>query len=111
MPTFSQLVGSGMTALATVAALGFTAHSTAAADDFQVKFRCAEQAVDSLTRAQILERAKTWLDARVPYSQSACHRNQYGSYRTDCSGFVSMAWGLHTSFTTHDIHLVSHQIP
>ncbi|MEV3860746.1 peptidoglycan-binding protein [Streptomyces sp. NPDC050095] len=43
-----------------------------------------------LTRAQILARAQTWVDARVPYSMSG----YYQGYRKDCSGFVSMAWGL-----------------
>jgi hypothetical protein len=40
-----------------------------------------------ITRAQILARAQTWVDAKVPYSQSA-YRD---GYRTDCSGYVSMA--------------------
>ncbi|MFJ2771170.1 peptidoglycan-binding protein [Streptomyces sp. NPDC087300] len=43
-----------------------------------------------LTRSQILARAQTWVDARVPYSMGAF----YQGYRKDCSGFVSMAWGL-----------------
>ncbi|WP_433301418.1 FG-GAP-like repeat-containing protein [Actinoplanes sp. CA-030573] len=49
----------------------------------------------SLTRDQVLSRARTWLNVGgVPYSQYACYRNSLGDYRTDCSGFVSMAWGL-----------------
>jgi len=47
-----------------------------------------------------LERAKTWLDARVPYNQRSWYTNQFGSYRQDCSGFVSMALGLSTSYVT-----------
>ena len=47
-------------------------------------------------RKQAIQRAFTWWDAKVPYSQS-----KYRSgYRTDCSGFVSMAWELGTSYTT-----------
>ncbi|WP_327257337.1 peptidoglycan-binding protein [Streptomyces sp. NBC_01244] len=42
------------------------------------------------TRADIMRRAQQWVDAQVPYSMNA-YRN---GYRTDCSGFVSMAWGL-----------------
>ncbi|WP_199441995.1 hypothetical protein [Umezawaea beigongshangensis] len=30
----------------------------------------------------------------MPYSQDAAHTNEFGTYRTDCSGFVAMAWGL-----------------
>lgn len=43
------------------------------------------------TRAEIINRAKVWVDAQVPYSMT-----DYWSdgYRQDCSGYVSMAWGL-----------------
>ncbi|GAA3839030.1 peptidoglycan-binding protein [Streptomyces chiangmaiensis] len=43
------------------------------------------------TRAQIINRAKVWVAAKVPYSM-----DDYWSdgYRQDCSGFVSMAWNL-----------------
>lgn len=43
-----------------------------------------------LTRSEIVARAAQWLDSRVPYSRSHFR----DGYRTDCSGFVSMAWGL-----------------
>jgi hypothetical protein len=36
----------------------------------------------------VIANAKTWLNPAVPYSQSAYHNG----YRTDCSGYVSMAW-------------------
>lgn len=43
------------------------------------------------TRAEIINRAKRWVSAKVPYSM-----NKFWSdgYRQDCSGFVSMAWNL-----------------
>ncbi|MGW5475831.1 peptidoglycan-binding protein [Streptomyces sp. NPDC004008] len=43
------------------------------------------------TRAEIINRAKKWVAAKVPYSM-----DDYWSdgYRQDCSGFVSMAWNL-----------------
>ncbi|MEU1592359.1 peptidoglycan-binding protein [Streptomyces sp. NPDC005708] len=46
------------------------------------------------TRAQIINRAKQWVAAGVPYSM-----DDYWSdgYRQDCSGFVSMAWNLGTN--------------
>jgi hypothetical protein len=50
-----------------------------------------------LTRDQILERARTWVDAAVPYNMDASWRD---GYRQDCSGFVSMAWGLGDSAWT-----------
>ncbi|WP_433537515.1 FG-GAP-like repeat-containing protein [Micromonospora sp. CA-249363] len=48
----------------------------------------------SVTRDEAITRARTWLAVGIPYSQERCYENQYGDYRTDCSGFVSMAWGL-----------------
>ncbi|MFF0474163.1 peptidoglycan-binding protein [Streptomyces sp. NPDC004284] len=43
------------------------------------------------TRAEIINRAKTWVSAQVPYSME-----KYWSdgYRQDCSGYISMAWNL-----------------
>ncbi|WP_405617605.1 peptidoglycan-binding protein [Streptomyces sp. NBC_01508] len=50
--------------------------------------------VDTLhktSRADIINRAKLWVNAKVPYSMT-----KYWSdgYRQDCSGYVSMAWNL-----------------
>ncbi|MET9220083.1 MULTISPECIES: peptidoglycan-binding protein [unclassified Streptomyces] len=50
-----------------------------------------------LTRDQIIQRARTWADAKVPYSMTAYWKD---GYRQDCSGFVSMAWGLGSSAWT-----------
>ncbi|MET9230516.1 hypothetical protein [Lentzea sp. NPDC003310] len=47
-----------------------------------------------IRRSEIMERACTWLRDSVPYSQTRFHQNEHGIYRADCSGFVSMAWGL-----------------
>ncbi|MGW6462184.1 peptidoglycan-binding protein, partial [Streptomyces sp. NPDC055078] len=44
-----------------------------------------------ITRAEIIERAKTWVAAKVPYSMGAYWSD---GYRQDCSGYVSMAWNL-----------------
>ncbi|WP_163509908.1 hypothetical protein [Fodinicola acaciae] len=51
-------------------------------------------------RQETLTRSETWIDEKVPYSQSAWHANRFGSYRQDCSGYVSMAWHLSSSMTT-----------
>ncbi|MFC4530950.1 hypothetical protein [Sphaerisporangium dianthi] len=53
----------------------------------------AAAAAAPVTRSQMIARAKTWnpgTSKRVPYSQNKTH----GGYRTDCSGYVSMALGL-----------------
>ncbi|MET9519387.1 peptidoglycan-binding protein [Streptomyces sp. NPDC002994] len=53
------------------------------------------------TRAEIITRAKRWLDAKVPYSME-----KYWSdgYRQDCSGYVSMAWNLDGNEWTGSLH-------
>ncbi|MFE7749379.1 peptidoglycan-binding protein [Streptomyces sp. NPDC057428] len=43
------------------------------------------------TRADIINRAKKWVTANVPYDMEAYWSD---GYRQDCSGFVSMAWDL-----------------
>src|SRR5450759_2687295 len=59
------------------------------------------------TRDDIIARAKVWVEAHVPYDQ----RGRYQAYREDCSGFVSMAWGLPASgLTTYTLPTVSQPI-
>jgi hypothetical protein len=55
-------------------------------------------------------RAQSWVDAHVPYSQSSTHTNRYGTYRQDCSGYVSLAWALPSSYTTATLPGVSFAI-
>jgi hypothetical protein len=47
-----------------------------------------------ISRGEIVERAESWLRPPVPFGGHRFHQNEYGIYRTDCSGYVSMAWGL-----------------
>ncbi|MET9464980.1 peptidoglycan-binding protein [Streptomyces sp. NPDC006544] len=54
----------------------------------------APSAVKRTDRATIINRAKLWLDAQVPYSMSEYWTD---GYRQDCSGYVSMAWNLGTN--------------
>ena len=99
-----------------VAAAAITFGSTLAMPDVAVAAaetgaNCGTYAVNSkITRSEILARSRTWISARVPYSQSDCFGNKYGAYRTDCSGYVSMAWGLRISYTTHILEQVAHRI-
>ena len=60
----------------------------------------------SLDRTVVIERAESWTDQGVPYSQTK-HRD---GYRMDCSGFVSMAWDLPENLTTWRIPLVAEEI-
>ncbi|MGP9539497.1 SH3 domain-containing protein [Brachybacterium sp. AOP43-C2-M15] len=52
-------------------------------------------------RQEVLDRGQTWVDRGVPYSmEDYTHGPDGRQYRTDCSGFVSMAYGLDTSYST-----------
>ncbi|TDB37967.1 MAG: cell wall-binding repeat-containing protein [Actinobacteria bacterium] len=58
----------------------------------------ASPAFAAMSRSLVMARAQRWVDLAIPYSQTT-YRDldgkvvSYGSgYRTDCSGFVSMAW-------------------
>ena len=60
----------------------------------------------AITRTEVLARANHWIAKRVRYSQSGT----YGGYRRDCSGFVSMAWKLRTSYTSDSIRSKARRI-
>ncbi|WP_240135637.1 peptidoglycan-binding protein [Streptomyces sp. MUM 178J] len=60
-----------------------------------------------MTRAEIINRAKKWVAAKVPYSME-----KYWSdgYRQDCSGYVSMAWNLPRNEWTGSLALFATKI-
>lgn len=66
----------------------------------------------TITRAEVIKRAKNWWDRKVPYSQTAYAWDigKGKKYRTDCSGFVSMAWKLTTSRTTRNLDEVATRV-
>ena len=64
----------------------------------------------SITRNTVIARAQSWVDEGVPYNQQAYWQDANGSYREDCSGFVSMAWNLPSSMTTWTLPEVATQI-
>ncbi len=54
-----------------------------------------------ITRAEVLARAQTWVDQAIWYDMGGAAPDPQGrSYRTDCSGFVSMAFHLDQSLST-----------
>jgi hypothetical protein len=97
-------LGAGALALSAAAAAvyGVTAApashpaQTAGSTNLAVQAAAQDNAVTPLatiTRAKVIANAKTWhphTAQRVPYSQSKTHNG----YRTDCSGYASMALGL-----------------
>ncbi|MFE7580692.1 peptidoglycan-binding protein [Streptomyces gardneri] len=59
------------------------------------------------TRAEIINRAKLWVTAQVPYSME-----KYWSdgYRQDCSGYISMAWNLRSNEWTGSLDRFAERI-
>ncbi|WP_030622274.1 hypothetical protein [Streptomyces sclerotialus] len=54
-------------------------------------------AAPTITRAEVLARTKFWFDRQVPYSQKRTYPDPQGrQYRTDSSGYASMALKLPT---------------
>ncbi|MEU4447561.1 hypothetical protein AB0K14_14745 [Actinosynnema sp. NPDC050801] len=92
-------------------AAAFQAPVAHAVDDPGGLAACGTTPEDRVTtRGETQTRSQSWLDARVPYSQQACHQNEHGNYRTDCSGYVSMAWGLTHSRTTTTLRDVATEV-
>jgi hypothetical protein len=69
----------------------------------------AEGVGEPVSRSEVIARAHYWNALNVPYSQSAYHvgPGESKTYRTDCSGFVSMAWHLADSRWTGSLDDVS----
>ena len=67
----------------------------------------SETALGTLSRVrrQIIARADHWVAQHVPYNQGAWHEG----YRTDCSGYVSMCWGLRDSLVTSTMPQIAHR--
>jgi hypothetical protein len=62
-----------------------------------------------MTRDEIICRALVWATAPRRYSQVDCDPET--GYRLDCSGYVSMAWGLEPpGLTTVDLPELCHRI-
>lgn len=95
--------------LATLVALASVASYVYVQSSQQVSSQPSLQTEDltCLARSTIIARGQDWVNKKVPYSQSGTH----DGYRTDCSGFVSMAWELSKpGLTTYTMHTVAHNI-
>jgi hypothetical protein len=64
------------------------------------------ESASAISRNEVLTRAQKRVDLPVPYSQL----KNYAGYRTDCSGYVSMAWKTGGSYSTRSFHLVTKRI-
>ncbi|MFB0632898.1 hypothetical protein ACEPPI_37095, partial [Streptomyces sp. AB3(2024)] len=65
-----------------------------------------------ITRSEVIWRAQYWMDQHPPYNQQGSAPDAGGDfrYRTDCSGYVSMAWHLNASPNTQGLPGYSHEI-
>ncbi|MFF4243791.1 hypothetical protein ACFYY2_04880, partial [Streptomyces sp. NPDC001822] len=59
--------------------------------------RSASAMAPEITRSAVISRAKSWVGLGLDYDQGGSYQN----YRTDCSGYVSMAWKLSASLATN----------
>ncbi|MEU3746196.1 MULTISPECIES: peptidoglycan-binding protein [Streptomyces] len=59
------------------------------------------------TRAEIINRAKLWVAAQVPYSMEKYWTD---GYRQDCSGYISMAWNLRSNEWTGSLDRFAERI-
>lgn len=107
MTSTSTLIGTAIatfTSATTAIALSLPAQAAPRADVVTPQAATAASAAvapgPSITRGEILARAQTWVAAQVPYSQNA----YYGGYRTDCSGFISMALKTSGSYWTGNLN-------
>lgn len=97
-------------AFAIAASLALTAAGCSGAPEGAPTDTRIESTSEALTGADAVARGEEWVAAQVPYCQSANHQAdpdtacasvctrpdnpQWDPYRSDCSGFVSWAWGL-----------------
>lgn len=103
-----RVIGRGVTSVALLVCLGA---APALADPVTGTARKTAQQPQGrqISHQQILERAKSWVG--VTYNGHAQHRNRFGSYRSDCSGLISMAWGLPSpGLSTRTLHTVARRL-
>lgn len=93
-----QIVAATIAVLVTAAVLFFLAPDASLNNLNKEKVNC-------VARSTIISRGQDWVDKNIPYNKT------YDGYRTDCSGFVSMAWGLpRPGHTTETLGSVSKTI-
>ncbi|MGO2822057.1 MAG: NlpC/P60 family protein [Brachybacterium tyrofermentans] len=89
-----DLVADGRAGAKTMAAMGITRTVPGGGDDLNPDLVLPEWNTE-ISRAQVIDRARFWAEDQRPYSmgESSPGPEPAKLWRTDCSGFVSMAWG------------------
>ncbi|MGP3637714.1 FG-GAP-like repeat-containing protein [Streptomyces sp. 24-1644] len=70
---------------------------TAVPSGQQTLLQATSEMAPPISRSTVISRAKSWVGLGLDYNQSG----SYANYRTDCSGYVSMAWKLSASLATN----------
>jgi len=67
----------------------------------------------TITRPEVIARAVSWVTQQVPYSQVRWWTDLNGTFRQDCSGYVSMVWRTdqRTNYWTGNLGTVADRIP
>ena len=106
MPQTRTFHGVGRAALGLVvaAAIGLTA-GLASTVIARPQAANASSVSGPISSSEMFSRAQYWVDQGYTYSQSSYDTDAAGrSYRDDCSGLVSEAWHLGTSYVTADFN-------
>ncbi|WP_327389017.1 RICIN domain-containing protein [Streptomyces sp. NBC_01207] len=115
---FGVLLAGALTVIAALPAHAASTQSDSAPVASTGTLGAGAEAGKTVTREQVIKRAQAWVDAEVPYSANAlgspfswwADAATGGRYRQDCSGFVSMAWQLKSSLSTHSLPSVANRI-
>lgn len=95
-----RLLGS-MLGLALAAGLGVAASAAVTVAAPEVAHASVQGG--QITRSEVLARAQNWVNRGIKYDMNGPYVSDVegdDSYRRDCSGLVSMAWHLNTSYST-----------
>ncbi len=105
------VLGAATIAAGVIAAAPAAGAATPTARTPQAEAQPASSVGGSIKRSETLSRAHYWLGKGIVYNMNGSHRDPQGrSYRTDCSGYVSMALHLGSSLSTVTLPGVGHKI-
>ncbi|QKW19889.1 VCBS repeat-containing protein [Kitasatospora sp. NA04385] len=94
MPSSRRSKLTSLALAAAIAASGAVA-TTAATIATATTAQAASAVGGQITRSEVIQRAQYWLGKSITYNQGGSYPDSSGRYyRTDCGGYVDMAWHL-----------------
>ncbi|MFF0388378.1 hypothetical protein ACFYS8_06745 [Kitasatospora sp. NPDC004615] len=98
-------------ALAAAIAVSGSVAATAVTVATAATAQAASSVDGQINRSEVIQRAQYWYGKSIAYDQGGSYGDSSGrSYRTDCSGYVSMAWHLGSSLSTQTLPGVATEI-